>query len=95
VKASLLAVVAALAACVAVAGTVAATTGSRSDGTARSTVAAHRHFVQTPGGLVEVGPRACDDPTARAAFSRFHAKVHVRAAGPRRLGGDVITRNCD
>jgi hypothetical protein len=40
----------------------------------------HRHFLQTPGGLVEVGPRLCDDKTnlaLRSAFTQFHANVHT------------------
>jgi hypothetical protein len=38
----------------------------------------HRHFVQTPdGGLVEVGPRVCDNPNLQRAFNQFHNNVHV------------------
>jgi hypothetical protein len=37
----------------------------------------HRHFVKTPAGLVEVGPRVCDDPNLQRAFDQFHNNVHV------------------
>lgn len=41
----------------------------------------HRHFVQTPaGGLVEVGPRVCDDPSKQAAFNQFHNNIHLVTA---------------
>ena len=41
-------------------------------------VPAHRHFVQTPdGGLVEVGPRVCDNPALQRAFNQFHNNIHV------------------
>ena len=45
----------------------------------------HRHFVNTPAGLVEVGPRICDDPNLQRAFDQFHNNVHVAsgsAIGP-------------
>jgi len=48
-------------------------------------VPAHRHFVQSPdGGLVEVGPRVCDNPTLQRAFNQFHNNIH--AVTPSGLG---------
>jgi len=44
----------------------------------------HRHFVETPGGLVEVGPRVCDNPNLQAAFNQFHNNVH--AVSPSGIG---------
>lgn len=89
-KASLLSLIGALAICVGALGAI----GVTADGREQASVAPHRHFVQTPSGLVEVGPRACDDPATRAAFSRFHAKVHIQAGSPR-PGSRVITRRCE
>ena len=38
----------------------------------------HRHFVRTEsGGLVEVGPRLCDNPNLQNAFNQFHNNLHV------------------
>jgi hypothetical protein len=37
----------------------------------------HRHFIQTANGLVEVGPRYCDNPALREAFTQFHANTHT------------------
>ena len=37
----------------------------------------HRHFVDTPGGRVEVGPRVCDNPNLQRAFNQFHNNVHA------------------
>lgn len=92
---ALLAVSGALALCGTGLGSVAAVTATGPAKAARSGVTAHRHFVHTPNGLVEVGPRACDDPAARDAFEQFHAGIHVGVTAPRRLGRQVITRNCD
>lgn len=39
-------------------------------------VPAHRHFVDTPAGLVEVGPRVCDSPELQRAFNQFHNNIH-------------------
>jgi hypothetical protein len=39
-------------------------------------VGAHRHFIETPTGLVEVGPRLCDNPSLQQAFNQFHFNVH-------------------
>jgi hypothetical protein len=76
---------------------IVAATGGRVDEADRASVAPHRHFVQTPNGLVEVGPRACDDPAARDAFARFHARVHGSATTSSVAGGlrgRVTTRAC-
>jgi hypothetical protein len=48
-------------------------------------VPAHRHYVETPGGLVEVGPRVCDNPNLQRAFNQFHNNIHAAsgsAIGP-------------
>jgi hypothetical protein len=37
----------------------------------------HRHFVNTSSGLVEVGPRVCDNPNLQGAFNQFHNNIHV------------------
>jgi hypothetical protein len=37
----------------------------------------HRHWVSTPSGLVEVGPRVCDNPSLQSAFNQFHNNIHV------------------
>jgi hypothetical protein len=45
----------------------------------------HRHYVQTPNGLVEVGPRVCGNPQLQKAFNQFHNNIHVAsgsAIGP-------------
>ena len=45
----------------------------------------HRHYVQTPAGLVEVGPRVCGNPQLQKAFNQFHNNIHVAsgsALGP-------------
>jgi hypothetical protein len=42
----------------------------------------HRHFVQTAAGLVEVGPRLCDDPSLQQAFNQFHINVHSSSTSP-------------
>jgi hypothetical protein len=45
----------------------------------------HRHYVQTPSGLVEVGPRVCGDPKLQRAFNQFHNNIHAAsgsAIGP-------------
>jgi hypothetical protein len=41
------------------------------------TAPAHRHFITTGNGLVEVGPRYCDDAALRDAFTQFHANTHT------------------
>lgn len=40
----------------------------------------HRHFVATPTGMVEVGPRVCDNPNLQKAFNQFHNNIHVATA---------------
>jgi hypothetical protein len=40
-------------------------------------VPAHRHWIQTPAGLVQVGPRLCDDPSLQEAFNQFHNNIHI------------------
>ncbi|HEX9563943.1 MAG TPA: hypothetical protein VF981_08230 [Gemmatimonadaceae bacterium] len=40
-------------------------------------VPAHRHFVNTPAGIVEVGPRVCDNPNLQRAFNQFHNNIHI------------------
>lgn len=37
----------------------------------------HRHFVETPSGLVEVGPNLCDNPKLQRAFNQFHNNIHA------------------
>lgn len=41
----------------------------------------HRHFVQTSQGLVQVGPRVCDDASLQRAFNQFHSNVHHAVPG--------------
>ena len=48
------------------------------------TVPPHRHWIQTGTGMVEVGPRVCDDPALQSAFNQFHNNLH--AAGPTAIG---------
>jgi hypothetical protein len=36
----------------------------------------HRHWISTPAGLVQVGPRVCDKPSLQNAFNQFHNNVH-------------------
>ena len=45
-------------------------------------ISPHRHFLQTPAGLVQVGPRLCDDPSRQQAFNQFHINVHSSATSP-------------
>ena len=75
-----------------------------------SNVPAHRHFVKTPdGGMVQVGPRLCDNPNLQHAFNQFHANIHshtlrdgtqIGAIGPvapglhNGRGGELIPGNC-
>lgn len=40
------------------------------------TTTAHRHYIKTDNGLVQVGPRYCDNSALRDAFTQFHANVH-------------------
>jgi hypothetical protein len=46
-------------------------------------ISAHRHFLETPsGGLVEVGPRLCDDSRRQNGFNQFHINFHSSATSP-------------
>ena len=63
----------------------------------------HRHYVQTPAGLVEVGPRVCGNPQLQKAFNQFHNNVHVVSAtgiGPAApglhngVGGEIRVGGC-
>jgi hypothetical protein len=65
----------------------------------------HRHFVQTEKGLVQVGPRVCDDSHLQNAFNQFHSNIHVAVAespGPEHSapglhnskGADLVARPC-
>ena len=45
-------------------------------------ITAHRHFLATPSGLVQVGPRLCDDPKFQKGFNQFHINVHASATSP-------------
>jgi hypothetical protein len=69
------------------------------------TVGPHRHFIQTDNGLVEVGPRYCDNPALREAFAQFHANTHTHggvsgAIGPvapglhNSVGPELIRGDC-
>jgi hypothetical protein len=69
------------------------------------TTTAHRHFVQTDNGLVEVGPRYCDNAGLRAAFTQFHANTHTHNGvtgeiGPvapglhNAVGAELISGSC-
>jgi hypothetical protein len=37
----------------------------------------HRHWIQTPDGLVQVGPLVCDNPDLQEAFNQFHNNLHI------------------
>jgi hypothetical protein len=67
------------------AGIVIAVATSRADPNLTN-VPKHRHYVRTAeGGLVEVGPRLCDNPNLQNAFNQFHNNLHVAsgsAIGP-------------
>jgi hypothetical protein len=41
-----------------------------------SNVMPHRHFIENENGLVQVGPRVCDNPALQSAFDQFHANIH-------------------
>ena len=69
------------------------------------TTTAHRHYLRTDSGLVEVGPRYCDNPGLRAAFTQFHANTHTHHGvtgeiGPvapglhNGLGGELTSGPC-
>ena len=65
----------------------------------------HRHFVENNQGLVQVGPRVCDNPDLQRAFNQFHSNVHVKveeSPGPEHSapglhnfrGGEITARSC-
>lgn len=65
----------------------------------------HRHFVQNEQGLVQVGPRVCDEPGLQAAFNQFHSNVHhavAQSPGPEHSapglhnsrGAEITARSC-
>ena len=67
------------------------------------TVPPHRHFVQTPAGLVEVGPRVCGNPNLQRAFNQFHNNIHIAtgsSVGPAApglhnfKGADLMASGC-
>jgi hypothetical protein len=41
------------------------------------TATPHRHYIQTDTGLVQVGPRYCDNAGLKDAFAQFHANTHT------------------
>lgn len=41
-----------------------------------SPVPKHQHFVQTPSGEAEVGPRICENSNLQLAFDQFHHNIH-------------------
>jgi hypothetical protein len=66
-------------------------------------IPAHRHYVSTPNGLVEVGPRVCDSPDLQRAFNQFHNNIHVASGssiGPAApglhnfKGADLMASGC-
>lgn len=70
-----------------------------------SNVAPHRHFIQTDNGIVQVGPRVCDNPALQSAFNEFHANIHSHAGvtgeiGPvapglhNGVGAEITSRPC-
>ncbi len=68
-----------------------------------SNVGAHRHWIDTPDGLVQVGPRVCDNPSLQAAFNQFHNNLHVAGGtsiGPAApglhngTGADITATGC-
>lgn len=51
--------------------------------------APHRHFLQTPSGPVEIGPRLCHNKTnlaLKSAFTQFHANVHSHSGVTGEIG---------
>ena len=40
------------------------------------TTTAHRHYIETDNGWVEVGPRYCDNDGLKKAFTEFHTNIH-------------------
>ncbi len=69
------------------------------------TTTPHRHFIRTDNGLVEVGPRLCDNPDLLSAFTQFHANTHTHNGvtgeiGPvapglhNGVGGEIVSGPC-
>lgn len=69
------------------------------------TTTAHRHYLRTDSGLVQVGPRYCDNPGLLDAFTQFHANTHTHNGvtgeiGPvapglhNGLGGELTSGPC-
>lgn len=69
------------------------------------TTTAHRHYVTMNGKLVQVGPRYCDNPNLRDAFTQFHTNTHTHNGvtgeiGPvapglhNSLGGEITSGPC-
>ncbi len=63
----------------------------------------HRHYVNTPSGPVEVGPRVCDNPNLQRAFNQFHNNIHIATGasiGPAApglhnfKGADLLASGC-
>jgi len=72
----------------------------------------HRHFIDTDltdpnNALRQVGPRYCDNPALKSAFTQFHANVHTHNGvtgeiGPdtpapglhNKVGADITARPC-
>jgi hypothetical protein len=70
----------------ALAGALIGTAGIAIADPSLSNVAPHRHFVETENGLVEVGPRVCDNPELQSAFNQFHANTHTHAGVTGEIG---------
>jgi hypothetical protein len=79
-----------------------AVTTSRADPNL-SNIPRHRHYVQTQNGMVEVGPRFCDNPNLQKAFNQFHNNIHAvsgSAIGPAApglhnlQGAEVLSGGC-
>jgi hypothetical protein len=51
-------------------------TGTAAADPGLSNVTPHRHYIQTEDGIVQVGPRVCDNPNLQHAFNEFHANIH-------------------
>jgi len=49
-----------------------------------SNVPPHRHWINTGGRFVQVGPRVCEKPSLQGAFNQFHNNLHV--AGSTSIG---------
>ena len=63
----------------------------------------HRHWIGTSSGLVQVGPRVCDNSNLQNAFNQFHNNIHVATGasiGPAApglhnfTGGEIFFSGC-